>query len=182
MVALDFSSEAIKRSKEWYKDVPNLEFKEGDAENLPFPDNSFDVVINVESSHCYGNMEKFVSEAIRVLRPGGVFGWADMRSPKMMDGTTRAFDNPSLTLIEEDTLNAGVIRALNAAEEVKREAMKELRFGSGLFKQFSGAKGSELYKAIARNDVLYLLKVFKKRDASMTPVQNTSNPADHTTS
>lgn len=179
MVALDFSREAIKRSREWHKAVPNLEFKEGDAENLPFPDNSFDVIINVESSHCYGNMEKFVSEVVRVLRPGGVFGWVDMRSAKMMDGTNRAFDNPSLVLTEEDTLNEGVIRALNGAEEIKREIMKDIRFGSAIFHQFSGAKGSELYKAIARNDVVYLLKVFRKQDLAIESAQDASLPADH---
>ena len=33
--------------------LPGLDFVRGDAENLPFPDQSFDAVINIESSHCY---------------------------------------------------------------------------------------------------------------------------------
>jgi SAM-dependent methyltransferase len=33
--------------------MPNLDFVRGNAEDLPFPDESFDAVINVESSHCY---------------------------------------------------------------------------------------------------------------------------------
>jgi ubiquinone/menaquinone biosynthesis C-methylase UbiE len=43
----------------------------GDAENLPFPQVSFDAVINVESAHCYGSIERFLAEVHRVLRPGG---------------------------------------------------------------------------------------------------------------
>jgi SAM-dependent methyltransferase len=33
--------------------LPGRDFVRGDAENLPFPDQSFDAVINIESSHCY---------------------------------------------------------------------------------------------------------------------------------
>src|SRR5882762_6007781 len=33
--------------------LPGLDFVQGDAENLPFPDQSFDAVINIEASHLY---------------------------------------------------------------------------------------------------------------------------------
>lgn len=162
IVALDYSPEAIRLSQQWHAGIANLEFREGDAENLPFEDDAFDVVINVESSHCYGDMRKFVSEVARVLRPGGIFAWVDMRSVRMMDGTERAFANPKLKLLEADTLNEGVIRALDAADDMKQAIMKDLRVGSNLFRQFSGAKGSALYKALAKNEVAYLLKIFEK--------------------
>ena len=51
----------------------------GDAENLPFPDQSFDAVINIESSHCYPRFPRFLAEVARVLRPGGHFLYADLR-------------------------------------------------------------------------------------------------------
>ena len=34
----------------------------GDSENLPFEDNTFDAVLNIESSHCYASMDKFIKE------------------------------------------------------------------------------------------------------------------------
>ena len=46
--------------------LPGLEFVQGDAENLPFPDQSFDAVINVESSHCYPRFPRFLAEVARV--------------------------------------------------------------------------------------------------------------------
>ncbi|SIG06667.1 Probable methyltransferase [Mycobacteroides abscessus subsp. abscessus] len=52
-------------------DLPGLEFVQGDAEDLPFPDESFDAVINVESSHLYPHFPVFLTEVARVLRPGG---------------------------------------------------------------------------------------------------------------
>lgn len=165
MTGLDFSPTAIESAKKWHAEVANLRFVEGDAERLPFPDASFDVVINVESSHCYGDMNRFVQEVERVLRPGGRFGWVDMRSPKMMAGTQRAFANTNLQIEEEDLLNAGVVRALDAAETRKAEIIGQARFAAAALRQFSGAKGTALYKAIVHKDVLYLLKIFRKPEA-----------------
>ncbi len=54
------------------------EFLVGDAERLPFADRSFDVVLNLESAHCYGDFESFLSEVHRVLRPEGTFCFADV--------------------------------------------------------------------------------------------------------
>jgi ubiquinone/menaquinone biosynthesis C-methylase UbiE len=56
-----------------------LDFVRGDAQNLHFPDQSFDAVINVEASHIYPNLERFLGEVARVLRPGGHFLYADFR-------------------------------------------------------------------------------------------------------
>jgi fatty-acid O-methyltransferase len=55
----------------------HLRFMQADAQQLPFDDASFDVVTNVESSHCYPSLEAFFSEVRRVLKPGGVFCYTD---------------------------------------------------------------------------------------------------------
>ena len=59
--------------------LPGLDFVEGNAEKLPFPDQSFDAVINIEASHCYPEFPRFLAEVARVLRPGGHFLYADTR-------------------------------------------------------------------------------------------------------
>ena len=84
MTGLDYSSKAVKLSNEIHVNVSNLSFIQGDAEKLPFENDSFDAVINVESSHCYGNMNQFVNEVVRVLKPGGYFSWVDLRASSMI--------------------------------------------------------------------------------------------------
>jgi SAM-dependent methyltransferase len=55
-----------------------VQFRYGNACALPLPDASADVVLNVESSHCYSDLDAFVGEVHRVLRPGGVFCLTDI--------------------------------------------------------------------------------------------------------
>ena len=68
-VGLDLSPKMIEIGKK--KNLKNTTFVEGDCENMPFEDNSFDIVINSQSFHHYPNPVAFFKEVYRVLKPGG---------------------------------------------------------------------------------------------------------------
>ena len=51
--------------------VPAADVKVGWAEELPFPDDRFTVVINISSFHHWADGEAGLMEALRVLAPGG---------------------------------------------------------------------------------------------------------------
>lgn len=68
-VGLDLTPSMIEAAQA--KDLPNAKFVVGDAEDLPFPDAAFDAVLCSNSFHHYPDQRAFVSEAWRVLRPGG---------------------------------------------------------------------------------------------------------------
>jgi ubiquinone/menaquinone biosynthesis C-methylase UbiE len=72
MTALDLSREHLRHTVR-HLAMEGLETNPvyGDVENMPFPDNSFDVVYSFGVLMCTPNTAKAFSEVHRVLRPGG---------------------------------------------------------------------------------------------------------------
>ena len=60
-----------------------ITFEEGDSENLPFEDNSFDAVIVAFGVRNFANVEKGLQEMIRVLRPEGKCVILEFSKPKV---------------------------------------------------------------------------------------------------
>ncbi|PYJ42956.1 MAG: methyltransferase type 11 [Verrucomicrobia bacterium] len=76
-IGLDFSKQMVSIAK---KIFPSIEFREGDAQSLPFADGSFDrVLANFALLHL-SDPGRACTEACRVLKRGGRFGftvWAE---------------------------------------------------------------------------------------------------------
>src|SRR5207244_3211377 len=100
-IGLDFSAEMIAIAKKMF---PRIEFRRGDAQNLPFANASFDrVVANFALLHL-ADPERACVEAARVLKPGGRFGfttWAKIsENPfvKLVDDAIQAHANLEVDL------------------------------------------------------------------------------------
>ena len=76
-VGIDIAPSAIRACRRSFSHLANLRFTEGNALSLPFGDGSFDAVVNVEASNDYRDFDGFFAEVARVLRPGGLFLYAD---------------------------------------------------------------------------------------------------------
>ena len=92
--------------------LPGLDFVHGDAENLPFADQSFDAVINVEASHLYPHFPRFLAEVARVLRPGGHFLYADFRRRHGLAEWEAALADAPMRLLSSAVIDAEVLRGM----------------------------------------------------------------------
>ncbi len=156
-VALDLNPEGIAYGRLKHV-VPNLEFVHGDAMRLPFPDESFDVVINVEASHCYPDFAKFVNEVARVLKPGGSFVHADLRYPSGMDEWLGVlFNHPRLRVAQMRLINPEVVRGmvLNTPKYTRMIHQCFPWYLHRLGLDFAGVEGSRLHRDAVSGEMSY---------------------------
>ncbi len=176
MTGLDLARTAINRSRAKHG-RPGLEFITGDAEHLPFEDGGFDVVLSVESSHCYGNPLRLLREVHRVLRPNGLLLLADLRLTLLTtdnDGPVFHRDDVArlhqqvadagFVVCEEQDITANVIHALelqtpDVRARVEQEAPRFLREH---VLTWAGAEGSPVFQAFVEHDLTYLRLVLQK--------------------
>jgi ubiquinone/menaquinone biosynthesis C-methylase UbiE len=90
-------------------------------------DASIDVVLNVESSHCYPDMGRFFSEVARVLKPEGAFCYSDLfGSTQLAAVECRLSQTPGLQVLRSADITPEVVRAI----ELNRDAFAELLLGA----------------------------------------------------
>ena len=125
LVATDISSDMLQVAKEKTNDS-SVEFQVADAQQLPFPDNSFDLVINQYGLMFLPDKQKGFSESFRVLKPGGRFMFAtweksanvpllnlifnEMIIPQFKEEETSRFQTP-FSLYEPSELTSYLVKA-----------------------------------------------------------------------
>ncbi|MBP3831992.1 MAG: class I SAM-dependent methyltransferase [Clostridia bacterium] len=72
---LDLSPEMVKQANN--KNIKNAKFVEGRSDEIPFEDNTFNIVTCSQSFHHYPDTDKAMQEARRVLKPGGLYILSD---------------------------------------------------------------------------------------------------------
>lgn len=113
---VDFSARAIEFCRSHY-DVDGLKFQHGNAEALNFPDNSFDIVINVEASLYYPNIKKFLQHVKRILKPGGFFLYTDLRYEEKVADWHAQIEAMGLKLIKKEDITENVLKAMELDRE-----------------------------------------------------------------
>ena len=165
LIGVDLTARAIAFCQQRYQ-LPGLSFVQGDAETLEFDQSRFDAVINVESSHCYGAMDRFLAEVHRVLKPGGHLLYADSRARTDVPRLRQQFEESGLAVIVEESLNAAVLRAieLDSARKGALIETKVPRLLRPFLNRFAGTvKSAPIRELLRSGDKQYLRLVLQKQ-------------------
>lgn len=148
MVASDITEEMLAETRALAasRGLANVETAVAAADRMPFPDQSFDLVCCRLAAHHFADAAAFVSEAARVLKPGGVFALVDNVSPdgELLPGLSRAELRDAVVIYNqfEKLRDPSHGRALTVGEwdeiiadaglevAAKRVIAKEMEFGA----------------------------------------------------
>ena len=159
---LDVAGSAIAFCRANYGEDERRRFVEGSALDLPFPDASFDVVLNVEASNDYGDRPRFLAEVARVLRPDGVFAYTDSFRPAQAEQMRAELANAGFAA-EFTDITGNVAEACRLDSPRRREVIRQrvplvarLLFRRQL-ENYAGIEGSSKYRAFAEHRRSYLM-------------------------
>ena len=163
IIGLDIAANAVKLANTYFGST-GIAFVQGSAEKLPFANESFDVVINVESSHTYGSVPLFLSESKRVLRKGGYLLCADIRTTADAALFRHQMHASGLSVLLEENISDNVKRAIELEEPIKQKRIAENvpQWLQDVFKQFAGVKGSKAHMQLANGQLIYYRFVLQK--------------------
>jgi ubiquinone/menaquinone biosynthesis C-methylase UbiE len=163
ITGVDIAMNAVKRANDYFGGN-GIDFVQGNAEKLPFSNDSFDVVINIESSHTYGSMQQFLAEVKRVLRSGGYLLLADIRTSKDGNILKEHIQASGMQLISEEDISENIVRAIEGEEPVKQKRIKEHvpLWLQKVFKEFAGITGSKVHIDLKSGALVYYRFVLKK--------------------
>ena len=162
-IGIDYSTQQVEFCKKTYK-YPNINYIWGDAEDLPIKNESIDMVLNIESSHCYGNFRKFIKEINRILKADGVFMITDF----IVNADVAEFEsvlNEFFFTEEKKDITENVLQSLKIDSNRRNELIQKNVpwIFRKILTRFSGSEGSNIYKELESKRSLYLAyKLVKK--------------------
>jgi ubiquinone/menaquinone biosynthesis C-methylase UbiE len=116
--AFDFDANQVARAMKRLGGSPGVEIRKADATTMPYEDGAFDAVIEVGILHHIPRWRSALPEVTRVLRPGGVFCFAEPTKGRLTNGMYRLFPHPPEAMFEKDELVQAVTEAGLAPETV----------------------------------------------------------------
>ena len=155
-LGIDYSITNTNFCKRNYS-MPGLTFSWGDGEKLPIKNESVDIVICIETSHCFGNLRLVLSEVQRILKKDGSFFLADFVCAVDLNDYEENF-NGFISLKEKKDISENVLAALRLDSERRAETIdKKASFMfKKILKRFAAIQGSVVYNQLEAGDTLYM--------------------------
>lgn len=162
LTGLELTSNGVNFCNRNYQ-APGLKFITGNALEMPFKEQSFDVVMSVESFHALPNRTAFIYEMMRVLKPGGYFICSDVVEKVVYDIILNLLNEAGLAIKSVETITDRVIAAMHQDDDRKIQKIKDtvpLPFRKAAA-FFVGTTGSYPYLKLKYGESIYYNLVAK---------------------
>lgn len=164
-VGVDFSQNQVDFCKNTHK-LPNLTFVQGDAEKLTdqIKEGSVDYAINVESSHCYGKIDKFFEGINDVLKNDGIFYYTDFRGSNELEELQTKLEE-HFEVVDTENISKNVMHALKLDTTRRLAFIQDMcpKIFVPLINKFSGVEGTRIYNELEDKSSVYYAWVLKKK-------------------
>ena len=166
VVALDLTAEMLAQARKLAEQrrLANIETCRGDAESIPFPDASFDLVACRLAFHHFPNPQKALAEFVRVLRPGGFLGFTD--NIVVEDPAAAEVYNEIEKLRDPSHV---CVQPLTALEQSFRDAGLEVQGSTKLTKEFEFHDWADR-QHVSAPDKEKLLEMFRSIPEALEPL------------
>jgi ubiquinone/menaquinone biosynthesis C-methylase UbiE len=129
VIGLDLTREMLDQARRITAErkIPNVDWVLGDAEQVPFPDGTFDLYTVRAAPHHFPHVDAFLAEALRVLKPGRDAVFIDCAPPVPARDILHAVEvrrDPSH--VRSMTVDEWVARLERAGFEVESAQAREL--------------------------------------------------------
>ena len=164
---LDVAHSAVDFCRRTYGENNRLRFVQGSALDLPFPDATFDAVLNVEASNDYSDRARFFREAARVLRSDGILLYADTVKQGRREGMEQDLQSAGFGAEFRD-ITSNVAEACRLDSPRRREVIRRHApmVGRLLLKRqlhnYAAIEGSSKFDAFVEGRRTYLMTAATK--------------------
>jgi ubiquinone/menaquinone biosynthesis C-methylase UbiE len=164
VTGVDLSSGNIAAARANFP-LQNVDFQVGNAMKLPFARRSFDVVVNIESSHLYPDAPRFFREAHRILRTGGSFLFVDLGSVERMRGLRAEFEDSGFVVGVSRDITKNVMASIQKDNDRRTAILRSMAQSEDQFKglaDWARMPGTEGFERYRRGEDQYWAYVLKK--------------------
>lgn len=165
MLGVELAPRSVKTARMLHSSIKNLKFLQGNAENIPIDSASMDLVVNVESSHCYPKLSHFFNEVSRVLKPDGKFLITDYRFKNDIAEFEKLILNSGFVIENKIDITENVKASLIKDSDRKKNVLLKAKIPNRLKKfleDFAACEGTEMYNNFMNDRYTYFVYKLKK--------------------
>ena len=139
----------------------SLRFISGDALAIPVKPGVMDIVINIESSHCYGDLAEFISQVSSLLVKDGYFCYCDLMPVSQASRLKQLFENNAMKIVASDNITENVLASLDStssenSEKIRKHIPKKKR------KAFADIRNTGVYNLFRSGKLVYYTFLVRK--------------------